>query len=169
MSAGQKHTQCDCFEHCDFLKDTKGQASENYKCLSITMTGNKIQEKESGKTPPATFLFRWFSKSLPITHACFAAWGPFLKFKTCWNCMLGLTYAIHWLFQKQKRKEMKNQKPQWVLSHRFQYLQIRSRTKLNFQDERELPHELPAENAVFLSTALTRSTFMSSAITEAKI
>lgn len=68
--------------------------------------GNKIQEKESGKTFPATFLFRWFSKLLPIKHGLQHG-AHFKKFKACWNCMLGLTYVVHILFQKQKGKEIK--------------------------------------------------------------
>lgn len=47
-----------------------------------------------------------------------------------------------------------------ALSHGFQHLQIGARTKLNFQDETELPHELFAENPIFLSTALTRNTLI---------
>lgn len=68
--------------------------------------------------------------------------------------------SVHYFKDGEDRNE--NRQPQLALSRGLQHLWIGTRTKLNSQDKTELPRELFAKKAVYLSTALTGNTVRSS-------
>lgn len=68
--------------------------------------------------------------------------------------------SVHYFKDEEERNE--NRQPQLALSHGFQHLWIGTRTKWNSQDKTELPRELFAKKAVYLSTALTGNAVRSS-------